>query len=287
MGEQLQPTIQPLDSVLLALDLGPSTDRVIDRVSLLPLAPGAGMTLLHVVPKLRAPETRRRMERDARAALHSFAGRLARRIPRAISISTIVARGTAAPEIVEHARAVRADVVVMGGVRSTTSRVIRRAKRPVLVVRLAAWEYRKPLLALDFDDTSVPMLRFLPRVLGAPRPPVALLHAYETPFHTYRYPSPSREAAVQHRVHCREQAAYRIANLIGATWPDEIRWQRHVLYGAPRSVIASTAANLDCDLLVVGVHGRSGIIYACLGSVALDVLREVRCDVLVVPPSAG
>jgi hypothetical protein len=38
------------------------------------------------------------------------------------------------------------------------------------------------------------------------------------------------------------------------------------------------------DLLLLGTHGRAGLAHALLGTVAGDVLRDVQCDVLVVPP---
>jgi len=41
---------------------------------------------------------------------------------------------------------------------------------------------------------------------------------------------------------------------------------------------------LDTDLLLLGTHGYSGIARAFLGTTAGDILRDVRCDVLVVPP---
>jgi nucleotide-binding universal stress UspA family protein len=49
-------------------------------------------------------------------------------------------------------------------------------------------------------------------------------------------------------------------------------------------VISKAVKKADTDLLVLGTHGYSGVAHMFLGSVAGDVLRDVTCDVLVVPP---
>ena len=62
-------------------------------------------------------------------------------------------------------------------------------------------------------------------------------------------------------------------------------FETYVRYGDPRSVIKAAVKKLDTDLLVLGTHAYSGVAHVFLGTVAGDVLRDVRCDVLVVPPS--
>jgi nucleotide-binding universal stress UspA family protein len=65
---------------------------------------------------------------------------------------------------------------------------------------------------------------------------------------------------------------------------DAPAWRTHVRYGSPRTVIERAVEKADTDLLVLGTHGYSGVAHAFLGSIAGDVLREVACDALVVPP---
>jgi nucleotide-binding universal stress UspA family protein len=38
------------------------------------------------------------------------------------------------------------------------------------------------------------------------------------------------------------------------------------------------------DLVILGTHGRGGFKRLVLGSVASEVVRHARCNVLVVPP---
>ena len=53
--------------------------------------------------------------------------------------------------------------------------------------------------------------------------------------------------------------------------------------GEPIGEILGTAATLDCDLIVMGTHGRTGVQRLLLGSVAENVLRRSPTPVVVVP----
>jgi nucleotide-binding universal stress UspA family protein len=48
--------------------------------------------------------------------------------------------------------------------------------------------------------------------------------------------------------------------------------------------IVATASELDCDLVIMGTHGRRGIKHMLLGSVAENVVRSARRPVLTVRP---
>ncbi len=52
----------------------------------------------------------------------------------------------------------------------------------------------------------------------------------------------------------------------------------------PADAIVETAANIKADLIVIGSHGRTGLMHILLGSTAERVVREAACDVLVIKP---
>ena len=52
-----------------------------------------------------------------------------------------------------------------------------------------------------------------------------------------------------------------------------------------RLIVEKAMKKFDTDLLVLGTHGYSGTAYVLLGTVAGDLLRAAKCDVLVVPPT--
>jgi len=55
-----------------------------------------------------------------------------------------------------------------------------------------------------------------------------------------------------------------------------------VLCGPTAKAIVEYAAQSDASLIVMGTHGRRGLAYAVLGSVAGQVLRTASCPVLTV-----
>jgi nucleotide-binding universal stress UspA family protein len=62
--------------------------------------------------------------------------------------------------------------------------------------------------------------------------------------------------------------------------------ERVVLYGVPFQEIVEAAKARQADLIVMGTHGHTGLMYVLLGSVAEKVVRLAPCSVLVVRPVA-
>ncbi len=71
----------------------------------------------------------------------------------------------------------------------------------------------------------------------------------------------------------------------------EVRMEpRLMLSEDPAGEILRLAAEVECDLIVLGTHGRTGLGRVLLGSVAEQVLRRAPCPVLTVKmplPAAG
>src|SRR6185436_18971043 len=159
-------------SVVVPIDFTPASDRTLRRLSLLPLAYGARVTLLHVVPGSLPPGEQRSVERDAGRALAEEARHLRKSLPRSVRIEPLVKRGGAAREIGACAIRAKAQLIVMGrgGRRAlreaflgtTAERVIRSARLPVLVVgRPPRAPYRRPALALDRDRAANEVVRLM------------------------------------------------------------------------------------------------------------------------------
>lgn len=62
--------------------------------------------------------------------------------------------------------------------------------------------------------------------------------------------------------------------------------QATVLRGDPASTIVAHATDQQCDLIVVGTHGRTGVERLVLGSVAESVIGAASCPVLVARSAA-
>ena len=289
-------------SVLVPVDLTPLSDRVLGRVALLPLADDARLTVQHVVPAGLPARDQRSAERDARNALEREVRHLSRSLPRSVRIEAIAKNGAAFKEIAAVASSVKAELIVMGrgGGRalrdvflgSTAERVIRRGQLPVLVVRLPPRAaYCRPALALDLDQAAHEVLGLLLRLIQPPRPAVTVIHAFDAAHRGLVYPSLSRDEAEEREEELQHDATQALARLLATSLEqaqvlprDAPRWQTRVRYGSPRSVIEKVVKKAETDLLLLGTHGYSGVAHMFLGTVAGDVLREVTCDVLVVPP---
>lgn len=292
----------PLRSVVVSVDLTPGIDRILARLALLPLTEDVRVTLLHVVPGGLSFQEERSAQRDAKRALSSEAQHLRASLPGKAAIETSVKVGSAAKEIAACGLAVRAELIVMGrgsgrAVRdallgSTAERVLRQSKLPVLVVRLPARApYRRPALALDFDAAARAAVRLLVRVLPAPRPRVTVVHAFHAPYQNLSYPSLPEDYARERKALLQRESTQKLAALITRSLGDEsastpsLEWRPYVRYGFAQPVIEKAVEGEDTDLLVLGTQGHTGLAHVFLGTVAGDVLREVRCDVLVVPPA--
>ena len=59
-----------------------------------------------------------------------------------------------------------------------------------------------------------------------------------------------------------------------------------VITGSAARAIVDGATQQQCDLIVMGTHGRHGMAHLLMGSVAERVVRTAACPVLVVPPAA-
>lgn len=68
-----------------------------------------------------------------------------------------------------------------------------------------------------------------------------------------------------------------IAERVPGAQPDQL-----LVEGSTVDAIVESAAKRNCDLIVIGSHGRTGISRAFLGSVAEGVLRAAKTPVMVV-----
>lgn len=296
------PASQGFRSLLVPVDLSPLSDRVVGRVPLLPLAAASRLTLLHVVPASLPAPAQRSAAADARRFLEDEARSLRARLPGGATVEPRVQIGAPEVEIARHAAAVKAELIVMGrgGGRalrdtflgSTAERVLRRGQLPILVVRLPPRAaYRRPALALDVDRAAPQAAALLLRTVPPPRPEVDVIHAYDTPYSGFVYSSlPADEVEDFHEQCCRA-AALELAKLLSAALArakvapgDAPSWRIRVRHGSPRTIVARAVKQSGADLLVLGTNGYSGVARVLLGTVAGEVLREVACDVLVVPP---
>ncbi len=55
----------------------------------------------------------------------------------------------------------------------------------------------------------------------------------------------------------------------------------HLLHGSPKRKIVELAKEIECDIVIIGSHGRHGV-ERFIGSTANGVLQRAHCDVLII-----
>lgn len=194
---------------------------------------------------------------------------------RGVPCSTVLAHGDAPHvEITAAAEEQGADWIIMGrrGRRGlahlmlgdATGRVIGQATANVLVVPRGSKLWRdRILLATDGAEHSA----------AAVDTALALAQSWELPLSVvYATAEDAGLTAAEESVAavCQRAAALGVA------------CEMRVVTGRADVMIAEAARETDADLIVVGSHGRSGIMSVIHGSVSSQVISTANCPVLVV-----
>lgn len=193
--------------------------------------------------------------------------------------------------VCELAERLEAGLIVLGAstggplarlLGSTADRVVRKARRPVLVTR---GDLRLPparvLAPVDLSPLSGQTFRRgldLLRTLGGGMP-LPLVEALFVLSVVQRQTSPQFTPEQVDRMAAEELERFVVSQAEGV----EVR--RRVRTGNVREEILAELAETGADLVMIGTHGRGGFDRFVIGSVAADVLREAPCSVLVLPPS--
>ncbi|NJB68197.1 nucleotide-binding universal stress UspA family protein [Desulfobaculum xiamenense] len=64
----------------------------------------------------------------------------------------------------------------------------------------------------------------------------------------------------------------------------DVSARSHVTTGYPSDEILHAARDFDCDIIVIGSHGRTGLNRIIFGSVAEKVVKSAPCPVFTVRP---
>lgn len=285
--------------ILATTDLSAVSRHAADRAALLAHETGAPLSLLHVLPGEALDALRQwlgadkspvpQLEADARRQLEQIAADL--KATRHVDVRPLLASGTVPEEVSRAAEALDAGLLVVGArgagflrrlvLGTTSARLIRRTTRPILVVRQIAHEpYRRALVALDFSPSSTPALAAARRV--APHAQLVLLAAFQVPFEDKLQFAGVDAATIAHYRHeARAETARRLAALATAAGLKPGSWQPCVVEGDPSLRILEQEQELDCDLVVLGKHGKGLGEELLLGSVTKHVLAEGNADALI------
>jgi nucleotide-binding universal stress UspA family protein len=151
----------------------------------------------------------------------------------------------------------------------------------MLVVKQPPHEpYRQLLVPVDFSASSLRALR-LARTI-APRADISVLHVFEVPFEgQLRYAGVDESKIEHYRAIAHNQAWEKLRQLRSSAELDDARVELLVRQGDVSQRILEQEQEADCDLIVIGKHGKDAIEELLLGRVTRHVLTEAQGDILV------
>lgn len=290
----------PPRSILLATDLGGRCDRALDRAVALARQWQARLVAVTVLDPssvflarespVQRPGWPRRLDPvdAARRRLRSDAD------ADDLEIVVRVEQGQPGDTLLRIAEEEGCGLLVTGTARnetfgrmvlgSTVDWLSRRAALPLLVVQdRPRGAYRDIVAATDFSESSGHALRTAVDLF--PQARLHLLHALDVPLLGLRDVRRGEELeAARSRVLLDGRAF-----LEAAAIAPEARQRATVVVepGEPARLVQEYARDHECDLVVLGTHGRSALADMLLGSSARAILEKARTDVLVVRGPRG
>lgn len=284
--------------ILIASDLSERSQRALQRAVSLAKQFGSELSVLHVVDDDQPHALIGGESRATEAALRDHLDRSGGSDLATVPIISVVA-GDPFRAIADEANRLEADLIVMGSHRkrllgdiftgTTIERVMRLGGRPVLMVnREDDAPYSNVLAAVDLSEAAAHALQAA-QGLGLLDPDRdAAVHGF-VPLGEgmMYYAGVERERVDEHVAISASQARTAITRFLRDNGFGKLSNLLLIEKGTPFEAIEAGILQLQPDLLVIGTRGYDGLKRVLLGSVADEVLRQVECDILAVPPATA
>ena len=146
---------------------------------------------------------------------------------------------------------------------------------------------KKILVPVDFSEGVEPAVAQAATMARTFKASIDLLHVWQPPplipFPVVIVPSAAESTPINMEELARTTAGAQMKEL-AARLRDQGVAEVHsrVAIGSPAHEIVELAALGHFDLIVMGTHGRTGVLHVMLGSVAEKVVRRAKCPVLTV-----
>lgn len=286
-----------LKRLLAATDLSARSERAIGRAAMLARRFRAEVVLLHVVDADQPAALVEAEQRQADALLR--AGVAAMPECRGLNPEILVRAGVPFQAVVQAAQERAVDLVVVGAHRkavlrdvfvgTTAERIIRTGRHPVLMVnREPAAPYRRAVLASDTSEASARAVQAAAALDFVSVTELSVVHGFmPLAKDVMTYANVEAAEIQEHVAHAGQDARKALVAFLGACCPALLSKPLVVEEGPPFEVIRRAVERLNAELVVIGTRGHTGLKRLLLGSVADEVLRNIECDVLAIPPQAG
>ena len=294
--------------ILYATDLSPISEPAWHEARQFGRLFDAEILLVHVVPLVMLPlegyfppqmydELVQGARREAEAALDRLLGNV---VGSGLKIRIRLEDGAPAERILAVANEEQADVVIVGthgraGLQrailvSVADRLVRQAPCPVLTVQPTLGDkpggkIRRVCYATDFSPTARAAWPWVVSIASAADAEIDLVHVTFSPVPD-RHLSAETLGRIAQTLH--EQGRLEVQRFLERSPFPGDRINVRLSHGDPVEQIVHQAQARSTDLIVMGTHGRSGVVRWMLGSVAHHVIQAATCPVLTVaPPSVS
>jgi nucleotide-binding universal stress UspA family protein len=170
-------------------------------------------------------------------------------------------------------------------VGTTAERLVRTARRPVLVARREVpGGYRHVAIAADLSDASLPMIRTTAHLGALQEAHTTLVHAVHPPYdHMMRAAGVEDSIIEQYGRSAREEARERLQSLAEDAGLPAESTSLIVRSDPAASAIAAVLEHERPELLAMGASRWFMLKRLLIGSVADRLLRLAPCDILIIP----
>jgi nucleotide-binding universal stress UspA family protein len=275
--------------MLAATDLTTRSELAIQRALQLREQLHATLTVLHVVEPDLMDDLARHRRNDAESFLSQWIAKLPEKMRTHCSCRVVV--GDAFGAITSQAEAQQAGLIVLGEpgkyryanlfVGTTTERVVRASPIPVLIVKAAArQEYRRVLVPFDLSEAAIRAL--MTGLTIAPLAEVRIVHAWRPPLASLDPLHAMPDAIRKENEAIRSLIKRKVAGAVADSAAQGRVLNIDMIEDNPYAVLRSEYG--WPELLAMGTHARGRLATAMIGSLALRVLAEAPCDVLVARP---
>ena len=280
--------------LLLATDLSVRCDRALDRATQLANEWHAKLVALNVLDPAAFPDqvlawasgasdeqllhvARQQLAHDLAAANVPATLRLVRSEDTTAAIRKIAANTQSGLVVTGVSRNETLGRFLLG---STVENLARSLSQPLLVVRKRAHgSYQRIVVATDFSESSRHALLAAARLF----PGRELI-----PYHAHALSMSGLTNAPPHSGICaRIEETECTAFLAATAFPEDMKVRPVIECGAIESTLTRYVREHDIDLVVMGSHGRSGLMSLLIGSTATKLLNWLPCDTLLLRDPAA
>lgn len=279
--------------LLCATDLLPKSEWAIDRAGLLAGELHARLSLLHVVSPSASEKI---LEQTLQTAISRMKARARPPLWRSGPNPDVGVRaGNPARLVLDSIERTQPDLTIIGPHRkrgvldaldgTLAQKILYSQHCPLLIVQQPAEvAYRKVLLALDLSPESSAAVQATESLLLKSGGQGIVVHAWEPPYQgMLRAAGVKTSEIMAYSETARREVAMDLRDLISRQGAD---FRRYEVVIAPSHAVPAILRAVELyrpDVLVMGTRGDGRIRRALLGSVANQLMREVDCDVLIVP----